>query len=196
MGSSVNCNLKLCPFRWQCPLDSPTIPLNLSTFNFNRSVVLLTEGPDVSPFACLSPVMDPIHFRSTFLKVLCTGPRDLHFLNLRAEMGILSCLNISILSLLLLFILGPPGLFSSELIWKYESFRESVSLFGWVISPVARPLPTQGDTNTEEKRQISMSQVRFEPTTVKLERAKSFHALGSAATVIVYYESNSFIKKL
>jgi hypothetical protein len=57
VGSSVNPNLKSCPFRWQYPVNSPTIHLNWSLFNFNRSFVLLTEGPDISPFACLSPVV-------------------------------------------------------------------------------------------------------------------------------------------
>jgi hypothetical protein len=56
VGSSVN--PKRCPFRWQCPVNSPTIHLNWSLFNFNRSFVLLADGPDASPFACLSPVLD------------------------------------------------------------------------------------------------------------------------------------------
>jgi hypothetical protein len=50
--SSVNPILKRCPFRWQCPVSSPTTQLNWSLFNFNRSFVLLAEGPDISPFAC------------------------------------------------------------------------------------------------------------------------------------------------
>jgi hypothetical protein len=58
VGSSVNPNLKRCPFRRQCPVNSPTIHLNWSLFNFNRSFVLLAEGPDMSPFACSSPVVD------------------------------------------------------------------------------------------------------------------------------------------
>jgi hypothetical protein len=58
VGSPVNPSLKRCPFRWQCPVNSPTIHLNWYLFNFNRSFVLLAEGPHVSPFACLSPVVD------------------------------------------------------------------------------------------------------------------------------------------
>jgi hypothetical protein len=48
MGSSVNPNLERCPFRWQCPVNSPTIHLNWSLFNFNGSFVLLAEDPDIS----------------------------------------------------------------------------------------------------------------------------------------------------
>jgi hypothetical protein len=58
MGSSVNPSLKWCPFRWQCPVSSPTTHLNWSLFSFNRSVVLLAEGPSISTFACVSPVTD------------------------------------------------------------------------------------------------------------------------------------------
>jgi hypothetical protein len=58
VGSSVNPSLKRRPFRWQCPVNSPTIHLNCSLFNFNRYFVLLAEGPDISSFACLSPVVD------------------------------------------------------------------------------------------------------------------------------------------
>jgi hypothetical protein len=50
VGSSVNLKLKRCPFRWQCSLNSPIIHINWSLFNFNRSFVLLAEGPDISPF--------------------------------------------------------------------------------------------------------------------------------------------------
>jgi hypothetical protein len=45
MGSSVNPNLKRCPFRWQCPVSSPTTHLNWSLLSLNRSFVLLAEGP-------------------------------------------------------------------------------------------------------------------------------------------------------
>jgi hypothetical protein len=62
MGLSVNPNLKRCPFRWQCPVSSPTTHLNWSLFNFNRSFVLLAEGPGISPFAFLSPIMDSQYF--------------------------------------------------------------------------------------------------------------------------------------
>jgi hypothetical protein len=49
MESSVNPRLKRYPFRWQCPVKSPIIHLNWSLFNFNRSFVLLAEGPGISP---------------------------------------------------------------------------------------------------------------------------------------------------
>jgi hypothetical protein len=62
VGSSVSPILKRCPFRWQCPVSSPTIHLNWSLFNFNRSFVLLAEGPDISPFASLSPVVNSQYF--------------------------------------------------------------------------------------------------------------------------------------
>jgi hypothetical protein len=55
MESSVYPSLKRCHFRWQCPVSSPTTHLSWSLFNFNRSFVLLAEGPGISPFACLSP---------------------------------------------------------------------------------------------------------------------------------------------
>jgi hypothetical protein len=58
VGSFINPNLKRCPFRWQCPVYSPTIHFSWSLFNFNRSLVLLAEGPGISSFAGLSPVMD------------------------------------------------------------------------------------------------------------------------------------------
>jgi hypothetical protein len=57
-----------------------------------------------------------------------------------------------LLLLLLPFVLGPLACFPSELIWNYDSYRQSVGLLGRVISPVARPLPTQDNTNTEETR--------------------------------------------
>jgi hypothetical protein len=38
---------------------------------------------------------------------------------------------------------------NSELILKFESYRQSAGLLGWVISPVAMPLPTQENVNTE-----------------------------------------------
>jgi hypothetical protein len=56
--SSVNPKFERCPFRWQCPVNSPTTHLNWYLFNFNRFFVLLADGLDMSPFACLSPVMD------------------------------------------------------------------------------------------------------------------------------------------
>jgi hypothetical protein len=55
---SVNFSLKRCPFRWQCPVSSLTTRLNWSLFNCNGSFFHLAEGPDISPFVCLSPVVD------------------------------------------------------------------------------------------------------------------------------------------
>jgi hypothetical protein len=49
--------------------------------------------------------------------------------------------------------------------------------------PVARPLPTQDNTNTE-RTQTSMPPVGFEPTIPVFEMAKTFHASDRAATVI------------
>jgi hypothetical protein len=51
--------------------------------------------------------------------------------------------------------------------------------------PVARPLPTHGTTQTQNKHiQTSMPLVGFEPTIPAFERAKTVHALDRAATVI------------
>jgi hypothetical protein len=57
VGLSVNSSLKRRPFRWQCPVNSPCNHLNWCLFNFNKSFFLQAEGPDVYPFACLSPVV-------------------------------------------------------------------------------------------------------------------------------------------
>jgi hypothetical protein len=57
-----------------------------------------------------------------------------------------------LLLLLLRFVLGPLACLPSELIWNHGSYRQLVGLFGRVISPVARPLPTQDNTNTGERR--------------------------------------------
>jgi hypothetical protein len=51
--------------------------------------------------------------------------------------------------------------------------------------PVARPLPTRRTTETQNRRtQTSMPRVGFEPTIPVFERAKTVHALDSAAIVI------------
>jgi hypothetical protein len=75
MWSSTNPNLKRCPFRWQCPVNSPTIHFNWSLFDFRRSFVLLAEDPDMSPFACLSPIVDShscwIKYRSQIWNFVC-----------------------------------------------------------------------------------------------------------------------------
>jgi hypothetical protein len=62
VGLSVNPILKRCPFRWQCPVSSPVTHRNWFLFNFNSSLVLLTDGPCRNPFSCLSPVKDSQYF--------------------------------------------------------------------------------------------------------------------------------------
>jgi hypothetical protein len=57
-----------------------------------------------------------------------------------------------IICLLLPFALVPVACLPSELISNYGAYRQSVGLLGRGISPVARPIPTQEDTNTEEMR--------------------------------------------
>jgi hypothetical protein len=52
--------------------------------------------------------------------------------------------------------------------------------------PVARPLPTRRTTNNK-CRQTTMARVVLEPTIPVFERAKTFHALDRAATVIGTY---------
>jgi hypothetical protein len=54
--------------------------------------------------------------------------------------------------LLLHFLLGPTACSTSELIRNYRSCRQLVGFLGRVISPVARLLLTQENTNTEETR--------------------------------------------
>jgi hypothetical protein len=64
---------------------------------------------------------------------------------------------------------------------QFPNLRQSVGLLGQVISPsqVAAYTETQN-----KRRQISMSWVVFEPTIPVFERAKTFHVLDRAATVI------------
>jgi hypothetical protein len=51
--------------------------------------------------------------------------------------------------------------------------------------PVARPLPAHRKTRTQNKRsQTFMPQIRLEPMIRVFERAKTVHALDSAAPVI------------
>jgi hypothetical protein len=61
MGSSVNPSLKRCPFRWQCPVNSPTIYLNWFLLSFNRSFDLLAEGPTVRTLSRLRHWWDLLH---------------------------------------------------------------------------------------------------------------------------------------
>jgi hypothetical protein len=58
VGSSANPSLKRCPLRWQCPVSNFTTHLSWSLFSSNRSFVRLAEGPDINPFASLSPVVN------------------------------------------------------------------------------------------------------------------------------------------
>jgi hypothetical protein len=47
------------------------------------------------------------------------------------------------------FCINPSGLFPSELIWNYGSLL-TVGRTPWTVDqPVARPLPTQDNTDTE-----------------------------------------------
>jgi hypothetical protein len=51
--------------------------------------------------------------------------------------------------------------------------------------PIAKPLPAQDNTNTEQTyTQTSMPRVGFEPTIPAFERAKTVYALDRVATVI------------
>jgi hypothetical protein len=58
-----------------------------------------------------------------------------------------------------------------------------VGLLERLISPVAKPLPTQDNLNTEETR-IFMPRVGFEPMIPVFEREKTGHALDRAVAVI------------
>jgi hypothetical protein len=59
--------------------------------------------------------------------------------------------------------------FLLELIWKYGSHRHLEGLLGPMISPVARPLPTQDNTNIEDKRTDINPRVGFEPKNAVFE---------------------------
>jgi hypothetical protein len=81
-------------------------------------------------------------------------------------------------------------------LWLYGPFVEG-RLFSFVIlyrvgrnprmgdQPVARPLPTQRTTETQNKhKQTSMPRVGFESTIPMFERAKTLHALDRATIAI------------
>jgi hypothetical protein len=53
-------------------VNSPTIHRNWSLFNFSRSFVLLAEDPDISLFACLTPV-NPTVVKVSLLLSVQTG---------------------------------------------------------------------------------------------------------------------------
>jgi hypothetical protein len=73
-------------------------------------------------------------------------------------------------------------------LWPFFSFLilYTVGRTSWTEDQaVARPLPTRRTTQTQNKQaQTSMPQVGLEPTIPVLEKAKTVHALGRAATVI------------
>jgi hypothetical protein len=101
------------------------------------------------------------------------------------KVGIL-CLNVTTARtfFLVLFLIDGLGSLAcpfSELILKFESYRQLAGPLGRMISPVARPLPTQDNTNTEET-QISM-QVGFEPRIPVFETTMTFRALDRVASV-------------
>jgi hypothetical protein len=67
--------------------------------------------------------------------------------------------------------------------WPLFQFQ-SVRLLGRGISPLqGRYLHTEQQTQNK-RTQISMPRVRYEPTTLMFERAKTVHAIDRAATVI------------
>jgi hypothetical protein len=82
------------------------------------------------------------------------------------------------------FHIWSSGLFPSELIWNCGLYRQSVGFLGRGIST------TQGrylhrTTQTQKKRgDTFIPLVGFEPTIQEFVRAKTFHALDRAATVI------------
>jgi hypothetical protein len=81
--------------------------------------------------------------------------------------------------------LRPLVSYHSELIWNCESYRQSVDPLDG-NQTVARPLPTQDNTNTKET-QTFMPRVGFEPTIPVIERAKKYSVLDHAATVIGHF---------
>jgi hypothetical protein len=74
--------------------------------------------------------------------------------------------------------------------WPLLQFRNlsyTVGRTPWTSDqPVARPLPTQRRTQTQNKRthKTSIPWMKFEPTIPAFERAKTVHALDRAATMI------------
>jgi hypothetical protein len=80
--------------------------------------------------------------------------------------------------------------------WLYSPLLDLGRFFSFLIfytvtrafwmgdQPVSRPLPAHRTVQTQNKRtQTSMPQLGFEPTILVFERAKTIHALDSAATV-------------
>jgi hypothetical protein len=61
-----------------------------------------------------------------------------------------------------------------------------VGLLGWGISPAPRPLPTQDNTNTENRRHTSMPRAGFEPVIPLFERPKTVIDLDRASIETIY----------
>jgi hypothetical protein len=83
-----------------------------------------------------------------------------------------------------------------DLFLSFLIYTQSVGFLGLGDQPFARPLPTHRTTQT----QISMSRVRFEPTTPVFERAKTSHALDRATTVngiilVPFYKKQSVLSR-
>jgi hypothetical protein len=77
--------------------------------------------------------------------------------------------------------------------YGYTALVDLGRFFGFTVGrtlwtgdqPLARPLPTHGTTQTQNKRtQTSMPQVGIEPAIPVFEQAKMVHALDSSANVI------------
>jgi hypothetical protein len=81
------------------------------------------------------------------------------------------------------FRIRSSGLFPSELIWYYGYYRQAVALLGRVSSPIARPLPTQDNTNTEEMRTDIHASSRIRTHDPVFERVKTFDALDHVTAV-------------
>jgi hypothetical protein len=63
------------------------------------------------------------------------------------------------------FRVRPTGLFPIRInLPNCGSYRQVIGLLGRLISPIAKPLPTQNNINTEETRTF-MPRVGFEPMT-------------------------------
>jgi hypothetical protein len=63
-------------------------------------------------------------------------------------------------------------------------FTQTVGLLGRVISPMQGRCLHTGQHTRNKRTQTSVPSVGFETTIPAFERAKTFHALGRAATVI------------
>jgi hypothetical protein len=92
----------------------------------------------------------------------------------------------------LFFLCQPPwSVFPSRLIWKCGSYRQLIGLRVRGISSVARPLPTHRTTWTQNKGwETFKPRVWLEPTIPGFERAKPYHDLNRAATVIGFSTSS------